>query len=395
MTPHKKIVPLSLLVLLSLTCYGQIKPLFPVSETQLDSANQVFEEIKDLILSNYYTTDLSESDLYFAAIKGMLRHISPPETPTLATIWTADEYEKILNSLKGVDISIGIKSTFNSRDGSLMVTSIESKSPSEGILYPLDRILRIDGKSLKGISIKEVNKLLNGPEGTEVTLTISRDLEIITQTIERKAFAVSNLEVSTFGNTALIEIHKIYLGLADELEKELKTLETNNVQNVILDLRHNGGGVLNEGVKVANLFLKAKNIIVRTLSRADQTKPIVADRAVPFEFSLVTLIDGNTASAAEIIASALQDQKRAIIVGHKTFGKGVIETTFTLKNEYRVKFITSAMYTPLGKSWQNKGILPDFLVQQADKSYKELTSLPIEDRINKDIYLITANKLLR
>jgi len=107
------------------------------------------------------------------------------------------------------------------------------------------------------------------------------------------------------------------------------------------------------------------------------------------------LIDENTASASEIIVSAFQDHKRATIIGTKTYGKGVIETTYTLSNAYRVKFITSAMYSPLGKPWQAKGILPDFLVEQSNASYNNLKDLPLDKRLTSDIYLSTALKLLK
>jgi carboxyl-terminal processing protease len=371
-------------------------PLFPINATKApEKAQQVFQEVKDLILKNYYSDQLNEDDLYWAAIQGMLRHISPPENPDLATIWTAEEYAKILNSLKGESVSLGIKSTFDANTGSLTVTEIEDNSSAAGVLQRYDRILKIDGQMLKGMSIAEVNELLDGAENSKVKLTINREVEIKDVTVTRKRFEVKNLVVTmiTSKSAALVEIHKIYQGLTDELEAELVKLKEQNVTRVILDLRHNTGGVLNEGIRVVNLFLSPRNIIVRTLSRSDQAKPIVADKE-GFDFKLVVLIDESTASASEIIAGAMQDHKRATIIGTKTYGKGVIETTYTLTNEYRVKFITSAMYTPVGKSWQATGILPDFLVEQSDASYKALNRLPADQRLAKDIYLITALKMM-
>jgi carboxyl-terminal processing protease len=371
-------------------------PLFPINaEKAPENAEALFREVKGLVLDNFYSNQLTENDLYWAAIKGMLRHISPPENPELATIWTAEEYEKIINSLKGESVSIGIKSSFDSNTGSLTVTEVDENSAAAGVLEVHDRILRVDGKSLKGMSITSINELLDGAENSKVKLTINRDVEIKEVTITRKRFEVSNLIVTPIPakSAALVEIHKIYQGLTEELETELAKLKDQNIQRVIIDLRHNTGGILNEGIRVANLFLSPRNIIVRTLSRSDQAKPIVADKE-GFDFKLTVLIDESTASASEIIAGAMQDHKRATIIGTKTYGKGVIETTYTLSNAYRVKFITSAMYTPAGKSWQATGILPDFLVEQSDASYKALSRLPVDQRLTKDIYLVTALKMM-
>ncbi len=387
---------------LSLITIGQLcgqsyEPLFPINVDKASGDQQaLFEEVKDQILANYYTEQLKEEDLYWAAIQGMLRHISPPEAPTLATIWTAEEYEKILNSLKGIDVSLGINSTYDANTGSLLVTGIEENSSANGKIEIYDRILRINGEILKGLTINRVNELLAGPEGSEAVLTVNRGIEILKIKVKRQSYEVSNLDVSiiTSRSTALVEIRKFYLGLNKDLEAELIKLQESNIQNIILDLRHNTGGVLNEGVQVANLFLSPKNIIVRTKSRSADAQSIAADKD-GYDFTIVMLIDENTASSSEILVSAFQDHKRATIIGTKTYGKGVIETTYTLSNDYRVKFITSAMYSPVGKSWQSKGLLPDFLVEQSNASYDALKELDINKRLSSDIYLTTALKLLK
>lgn len=126
------------------------KPLFPITlDHDFPEPEKCFQEVKKLIMKNHYTSRVSEADLYWAAIKGMLRHVSPPETPALATIWTPEEYEKIENLLKGVNVSIGIKSSFNINDGSLTITRVLEGSPAESILQPYDHILRINGDHCK------------------------------------------------------------------------------------------------------------------------------------------------------------------------------------------------------------------------------------------------------
>ena len=382
---------------LMFTGYGnQAQSLFSTS-TPLDSVGyeDIFEEVKSLILENYYSEELTEKDLYWASIEGMLRHISPPENPDLARIWTPDEYQEILNSLKGEDISLGIKTTFNPNDGSLTVNSISPGSPADGKLETYDRILKINDTLLMGRTTKQVNELLEGPEDSEVRLTVNRGPEIFNLTVVRKKYKVDLLRVFKIPQqTALIEIKKIYDGLSDELARELELLKEQNIRRLIIDLRNNSGGVLNEGIKTANLFLEDRNIILRTMSKSDKSaRPIVASSEKFYNFELIILINGNTASASEIIASALQEHNRATIIGNKTYGKGVIETTYKLPSDYRVKFITSAMYSPSGKSWQSKGVLPDLLVEQNDEVYERLSALEVTQRIRKDIFLITAYKL--
>jgi len=387
-------------VLLSLFAVGQntnSNLLFPINiDHEFPNPEASFKEVMALILDNYYTTDLTEKDLYWASIQGMLRHISPPENPELAVVWTPEQYESILNSLKGVEVSIGIKSSFNSADGSLTVTKIIEDSPADGSLLPFDRILRINDLSLKDKTTPEINDLLNGEAGTTVKLTVIRDLDILEIELTRQNLAIKNLEVHLIPGrkTALIIIRKVTLGIADELRDELDKLNPIGYTNLILDLRNNPGGVLNEGLNIANLFLKRNDIITRTMSRSSQTSPIVSNIDQPMEYNIITLINKQTASASEIVVAALRDHNKATMIGSRTYGKSVIEETFKITNDYHVKFIKSAMYSPKGNTWQTKGLLPDFLVEQSNETYLSLSSLHIDDRLRKDLYYITALKLI-
>jgi carboxyl-terminal processing protease len=392
---------LLLAVLFNLTdsvAQNAIPPLFPVTITHdFSNPDKTFNDVRELILNNYYSADITEQALYWAAIEGMLRHISPPENPGLAKIWTPEEYENILNSLKGVKVSLGFNSTFNTNDGSLTVTEVLEDSPAVGKLQVYDRIVRINGEVLKGKTLAFVNDLLDGPANSEANLKVIRDVSVMDVKLKRAAFPSNDLKVTVLPGrpAALVEIKNVSQGLTQQLAADLQKLKEQGVKKILLDLRNNPGGVLNEGVNIANLFLSKNNIIVRTVARSDKATPIVADREAPFDFEMVVLVNKSTASAAEIVASALQDHKRATIIGTKTFGKGVIETTYTLENQYRVKFISSAMYSPAGRSWQANGVLPDFLVQQEPSVSESMAKLPIDQRVNNDIYLITAIKLLQ
>ncbi len=376
---------------------SKLEPLFPVSlKHDFPDAENTFEDIKELILKNYYSDDISEEALYWAAIEGMLRHISPPENKGLARIWTPDAYQKILDGLKGEQVSIGIKSSFNSSDGSLTVSEVMPSSPAEGNLMKHDRILKVDGSTIKGISVSEINKLLDGDEGTDVTLTVNRGIDIFDLTITRKRFETENLIVTKLlDDMALIQIKRFTSGMSEKLKEELNTLKEDNFQRLVIDLRNNQGGVFIEPLKMLEFFLPEKNIMLRTFKRDTKNQNYISTNTEPYPFEIAVLVNGKTASSAEILAGSLRDHQKAFIIGTKTYGKGVFEKTFTVKNDYRVKFITGVMYTPKKNAWQGKGLLPDFVVDQNDKTVEALLKLDINDRLRKDTGLITAMKLLK
>lgn len=374
-----------------------LNPLFPVRLVhEFPESKKTFEEVRSLILKHYYSGDITKEALYWSAIQGMLRYISPPQAPELAKIWTAEEYEKILLSRQGNQVSIGIKSSFNPNEGRLTITEVLPNSPAEYILKPFDHILRIDAQPLKGKTLQELNALLDGKEGTEVTLTVNRDIKVFDVTLERRKFQTENLHVNRLTDTiALVEINQFTADISKNLKDELTQLQQDGFQKLIVDLRNNPGGIFAESLRVVELFLPEKSILLRTYQQEQKLQNYVSSNKDPFEFDIAVLVNHNTASSAEIVASALQEHHKALVIGTKTYGKGVFEKTFKLDNGFHVKFITGAMYSPKGISWQDKGVTPDFLVEQDDKTVEALLKMEIEQRFRKDVALITAYKLLK
>ena len=373
------------------------KPLFPVRiGYEFPQAKETFEEVKDLILKYYYTDKINEETLYWAAIHGILRHISPPENPELSKIWSPEEYNKIEQTLKGVQVSIGIKSTFNPQEGSLTIAEVLLNSPAESILKPFDRIMRIDSQPIKGKTIDEVNALLKGEEETKVKLTVIRDINVFDVTIKRLNFETQSLIVTRLtDNVALVEMKKFTADISQKLRSELEELRREGFSALIIDLRNNTGGVLAEALRVVELFLPEKSILMKTVQRETNLQNYVSVNKDPFVFDLAVLVNPNTGSSAEVVASSLQDHQKALIIGSRTYGKGVFEKTTTLKNNFRVKFITGAMYSPKGNTWQSKGVTPDFLVEQDDKTLAALFKMEPGERLRKDVAMITAYKVLK
>ena len=375
---------------------GPFQPLFPVQlDHKFPRAEETFEEIKNLILKHYYSDDITREALYWAAIQGILRQISPPDNPELSKIWTSEEYERVLQSLKGILVAIGMKSSFDPQEGSLTVTEVLPGSPAEAFLKPLDRILRIDSQPLKGKSLRAVNTLLEGEEGTEVTLTVNRDIEVFDVTIKRRRFETQSLIITRLTDSiALVEIKGFTANVSRKLRAELEKLKKEGFRGLIIDLRNNLGGVFSESLRVAELFLPEKKILLRAVQRETGLRNYVSGNKQPFTFDMAALVNPKTASSAEIVAGAFQDHQKAVIVGARTFGKAVIEKTHKLENDFRVKFIMAAMYSPKGRTWQGKGITPDFLVEQDEKTLAALFKMDPNKRFAKDVAMITAYKLL-
>ena len=374
----------------------RFQPLFPIAlGHDFPDAEKTFNQAKDLILSKYYTEGITEEALYWAAIKGMLRHISPPQNPELAQIWTAPQYQKVLESLTGVKVSLGFTASFNASKGSLEVEEVTAGSPAAGILLPLDRILRINKTPIKGRSAAQVQKMLAGREGDQILLTVNRDIKIFDVALTHEKVEEENLIVAPLDNTvALVEIRNFTTGLAKKLKSRLEEMETIGIRRLIIDLRNNPGGIFIQALKCADLFIPEKGVLLQTLQRDAQKTNYISSNKKPFSFEIIILVNDKTASSAEILAASLRDNGRAVIVGCRTHGKGVFETTFTLDNGCRVKFITGAMYSPRLYSWQGRGVTPDFLVEQTQDQLAAIRKQPPVTRLQTDVAVITAHKLL-
>jgi len=375
---------------------GDIKPLFKVNiGHEFTDSEQTFHEIKDLIEKNYYSSSLQSKDLWWGAVKGMLLQISPKENKNLCTIWTPKQYKGIDQSLHGVQKSIGIKSSYNPKDGSLTVTSIMEHSPCLDKLKIYDRILRIDGKPLKNLPVTTINKMLKGEVGSEVTLKIVRDIEVFDLTVKRTVIKVENLQVQMLTQEiALISLKKFSTNISNEFKKALQEQKDAGVKKVIIDLRSNPGGIFTEGLKCAELFIAKGQKMMMMASHNNKINNYISTNKEPFKFELVVLINKNSASASEILAAALRDQCNATLVGTKSFGKATMERIYTLKNKYRVKFTNAALYSPKGKSWQKVGLKPDYTVKQELKTLNITSKSNALKRLTLDQQLKIAFQLL-
>ena len=316
------------------------------------------------IVERNYVEPVKANNLINGAIDGMLETLDPH-----SGYMTPEIYKEMQTETRGSFGGIGFEITI--RDKVLTVVApIEDTPASRAGIQSGDMILRIDGKSTKDITLMEAVRLMRGPQGTEVCITIMRQgfTEPKDFTLTRAIIPIRSVR------SRMLEPGYGYLKLSQfiertfpDMEAALKKLETQDgpLRGLILDMRNNPGGLLEQAVKVADLFLES-GMIVYTEGRVEgqKMKFFVQKKEKIREYPIIVLVNGGSASASEIVAGALQDHGRAVVLGSQTFGKGSVQTIIPLEDGSALRLTTARYYTPNGRSIQAQGISPD--IQVAD-----------------------------
>ena len=332
---------------------------------------RTFTEIFSKIKSDY-VENIEDSTLLKNAIKGMLQGLDPH-----SAYLDKDAYKELQEGTSGEFGGLGIEVGYE--DGFVKVISPIDDTPAKRAgIKAGDLIIRLDGKSVKGISLMEAVKMMRGKPGSEIELTILRGGEEkpFNVTIVRDIITVKNIKAETIEPAFVyIRISNFQMHTVDDLSKALVKLENENnnmLKGLVLDLRNNPGGLLNAAVGVSDLFLD-EGLIVYTEGRVKGSK--LKFNAKPSEMfkniPIIVLVNGGSASASEIVAGALQDHRRAIIMGERTFGKGSVQTILPMNDETALKLTTARYYTPSGRSIQASGIEPDMIVKNIEFEVKK------------------------
>jgi len=332
---------------------------------------RIFTEIFSKIKSDY-VENIEDSTLLKNAIRGMLQGLDPH-----SAYLDKDAYKELQEGTSGEFGGLGIEVGYE--DGFVKVISPIDDTPAKRAgIKAGDLIIRLDGKSVKGISLMEAVKMMRGKPGSEIELTILRGGEEkpFNVTIVRDIITVKNIKAETIESAfGYIRISNFQIHTVDDLSKALTKLESENnnmLKGLVLDLRNNPGGLLNAAVGVSDLFLD-KGLIVYTEGRVKGSK--LKFNAKPSEMfkdiPIIVLVNGGSASASEIVAGALQDHRRAIIMGERTFGKGSVQTILPMNDETALKLTTARYYTPSGRSIQASGIEPDMIVKNIKFDVKQ------------------------
>ncbi|MGI6525234.1 MAG: S41 family peptidase [Bdellovibrionota bacterium] len=332
----------------------------PLSEELLKEL-KVFTDVLTIVQRDY-VEDVKSKKLVEGAIRGMLAALDPH-----SGYLDPDFYQDLQVQTKGHFGGLGIEITMNN-DGVLVVMSPMSGSPAEkaGIMAG-DAIIKIGDKYTKEFSLVEAVKKLRGPKGTEVKLSLARKgrKKLINVVVVREEIKVQSIKSRFLGEGyGYVRITQFMDNTAHDLKKALNAMRKQNgskeLKGLILDVRNNPGGLLNQAVAVSDMFLK-KGIIVYTDGRVSgQKKKFFAhERGTEADYPLVVLINGGSASASEILAGAIQDDGRGLILGTRTFGKGSVQTITPLENGGALTLTTALYYTKSGRSIQATGVAPD------------------------------------
>lgn len=323
---------------------------------------KTFNEVLDIVEKNY-VENVDANTLINGAINGMLKSLDPH-----SSFMTPDMYKEMEVDTRGSFGGIGIEITMQ-KDVLTVVSPIEDTPAFQAGVKAGDQIIMIDGQSTKDMTIAEAVKKMRGPKDTKVTLTIMRENMPKPQdfVLTRDIIKIKSVKSKIFDkHIGYIRLAAFQERTTEDLKKAVQELEakTNPLKGLILDLRNNPGGLLAQAIEVSDVFMKAGTIVyTRGKTKNMESKSLACNDGDEPACPIVVLVNGGTASAAEIVSGALQDNGRALIIGTQTFGKGSVQTIIPLEDGSALKLTTAKYYTPNGRSIQAEGIAPDIIVK--------------------------------
>ena len=335
-----------------------------IEEPKPDTYNKlkIFSEVLSLIESNY--VESVESDTIInGAIRGMVKALDP-HTSYLPPASYKEMQVETTGKFGGLGIEISI------RDGVLTVVSPIEETPAFKVgIKAGDKIIKIEEESTLDMTLQDAVTRLRGETGSPVTITIFRDSFKAPKefTIVRAIIKVRSVVHKLYKkDIGYIKIRSFSKNTSVDLDKALAELEKKEISKLILDLRNNPGGLLNQAVEVTDRFLNRENLIVYTKGRSDEQNMRFTshDKVAGVSYPLIVLVNSGSASASEIVAGALQDLNRAIILGTPTFGKGSVQTIIPLSDGSALRLTTARYYTPSGRVIQENGIEPDIIIER-------------------------------
>lgn len=342
---------------------------------------QNFSKVLNLI-QQYYVEEVDTKKLVYGAIKGMLRELDP-HTNFMTPDMFKDFESETSGEFGGLGIEISIQNSILT-----VISPIEDTPAWKAGIKAGDKIVGINGESTKGVSLVEASQMMRGKMGTKVILRIVRDHEdkpldiaVVRGKVRIKSVKWTDLE-DGYGYAKITSfIENTARDLERAIDQHLK--KHKKMQGLILDLRRNPGGLLDQAVKVSDLFLK-EGVIVSTIGRDEKTKEVsnATKRGRFTDFPIIVLVNEYSASASEIVSGALQDNKRALIMGQRTFGKGSVQSVVKLGDGSGLKLTVARYFTPNGTSIQAEGIKPDVEIEDVDP--EAFTKAIIKGKVSRE-----------
>lgn len=339
-------------------------------------------------IQEHYIYDIDDEKMEEYAIKGYFEGLGDQYSEYI----TKEEMQDYMADATGKYVGIGVYITNNTKTNQIVVLMPIKGSPSEEAgIKPGDVILKIDEKEYKGEDLNEASNKLKAQEGTKVKLEILRNEEKIEIEVERKTIKVNHIESKVLqNNIGYIEISTFDDGCYKEFEKNYNDIKEKNIKGLIIDLRNNGGGIVEEATNIADMFTEKGATLLITTEKGNKEEITKAKKEMQIDIPIVILVNENTASASEILTAAIKENKDNVsVVGTKTYGKGVIQSIFTLKDGSGIKLTTNEYYTPKHNIINKVGITPDYEIELPEgKSLYEIVEEKDDTQLSKAIELL-------
>ena len=350
--------------------------LFIISFSNSNAANEndiykkidLFSEVLDKI-NKEYVDDVDQSEAMDAAINGVLQSLDP-----YSSYMSPDSFKDMKTETSGEFGGLGIE--VGMEHGVVKVISPIDNTPASKVgVKAGDYIVKIDDVQVQGKSLTEAVDLMRGPVGSDIKITVRRrgEKNALTFIITRDIIKVASVKSKIIDEkTGYLRLTSFNENSSDQIEDKIKEFNKNNkVENYILDLRNNPGGLLSQAIKISDFFLDNGEIVSTKSKRKYENRKWFAKKGdILNENTLIVLINYGSASAAEIVAGALQDHKRAILIGESTYGKGSVQSIIPLKNDGAIRLTVSKYYLPSGKSISDVGVTPDIEVSENADDFK-------------------------
>lgn len=338
--------------------------------TSTETIEAISESLKSFrtVIDKYYIGEIDEKKLLDHSIKGYVEGLEDEYSEYM----TAEEWEEYQMSALGNYVGIGIYMSVN-KDGNIVVASTMKDSPAEKVgMKTEDIIVEVDGENVLGMESALVSAKIKGEAGTKVHIKVARNSEYVEFDIKREEIKVYHVESEMKeGNIGYISLITFDEGCAEEFKTNLQDLEKKGAKKLILDLRYNTGGLVDEALTIANYFIPKDEKILITVDAEGNKIITKAEENNITDIELVVLVNEYSASASEILLGALRDNNRAKSVGTKTYGKGVIQNVFSLLDGSVLKLTVAEYFTPNESKINKEGIKPDYEVELPEVEKEE------------------------
>jgi len=342
----------------------------PTPRTEAEETFQLFWEVWDLVQRHYYDDLPDLRQITYAAIRGMLDTFDDKYTAFIEPEIAAVLEEDATGEFEGIGAFVDLDETGTVR----IVDTFENGPAADAGLQGGDRVIAVDGESMIGVPLYEAIGRIRGPAGSEVELTVEREgtPEPFSVSVKRARLEIPIVESEMLEDAVgYIRLHEFSATASSSLEEGLQGLLDQGPRGVVLDLRQNPGGWLDQAIEVADLFLGDELVAVERFGDGREREFTARSGDIGEEIPLVVLINNGSASGSEIVAGALQDQGRAILVGTKTFGKGSVQRVFSLSDGSELRVTTALWFTPDDQRIQGQGLSPDIEVPWPEEERQE------------------------